>query len=99
MRDPNPRQDQKTCVVGHQAKVAPARRCAPADVAVAAAQMARRRTPGQACEWSALCPDHILQMLAHWLLIAEIMMMLDEAVKQRLVRRSPHLLDRDGPDF
>src|SRR5579864_7063348 len=99
MRDPNPRQNQKARVVGHQANVAPARRCAPADEAVAAAQMARRRTPRQACDRSALCPDQILKMLAHRLLIAQIMMMLDEAFEQCLVRRSPHLLYSDGFNF
>src|SRR6516162_3365991 len=98
MRDPNPRRDQKARVVGHQAKVAPAGGCAPADVTVAAAQMARRRTPGQARDRSAFGPDQILQLLAHRLLIAQIMMMLDEAVEQRLLRRSPHLLERDGLD-
>ena len=45
---------------------------APADEAVAAAQMARRRTPRHAGDRSPLRPHQILQMLAHRLLVAQV---------------------------
>ena len=70
MRNLDPGQDQKARVIGDEADVAPPRFRAPADVAVAAAQMTRRRTPRQAGDGTALRPTQILQVLADRLLIA-----------------------------
>ena len=95
MRNADPGQNQKARVVGDEADVAPPRFRAPADIAVAAAQMARRRTPRQAGDRTALRPDQILQVLPDRLFIAEVMMLLHQAVEQRLVGRSPHLLELD----
>src|SRR5215470_4278295 len=53
----DPGQNQKAGVVGEEADVPPARLRVPADVAVAATQVSRRRTPRQACDRPALCPD------------------------------------------
>src|ERR1019366_4356612 len=78
--------------------VAPPRFRRPAYVAVAAAQMAGRRTPGHACDWSPLRPHQIFQVFAHWLLVTEIVMMLDETVEQRFVGCSSDLLKRDRTD-
>ena len=99
MRRPHPRQDQEPCVVGDQADVPLPRVHAPADIAVAAAQMARRRTPCQARDRPPLRPYQILQMLANRLLVTEVMMLLHQAVEQRLVARSPDLLQFNGPQF
>ena len=44
-------------------------------------------------------PHQILQMFAHRLLIAEIVMMLDEAVEQRLIPGAADLLDLQRSQF
>src|ERR1017187_845150 len=98
MRHPDPGQNQEPCVVSHEADVAPPRLCRPAYVAIAAAQMTRRRTPCHAGDGSSLRPHQILQVLSHWLLVTEIVMMLDEAVEQRFVGCSSDLLKRDRTD-
>jgi hypothetical protein len=63
----DPRENQKTCVVGEVSDVAPPRLAAPADEPVAARQVPRRRTPCQTRHRSPLCPHQILQVLAHGL--------------------------------
>src|SRR5580658_8816772 len=98
MRHPHPGQNQEPCVVSHEADVAPPRFGGPAYVAIAAAQMTRRRTPRHAGDGSCLRPHQILQMLAHGLLITQIVVMLNEAVEQRLVGCSSDLLKRDRTD-
>src|SRR5256885_12858892 len=97
MRNLHPRQNQKTRVVCDTANVAPPRFRIPTDVAVAAAEMAWRRTPRQTRDRPTLSPHDILQMLAHRLLIAQIVMVLDEAVDHRLFRRPSYLPQLDGP--
>jgi hypothetical protein len=42
-----------------------------------------------------LRPHQILEVFAHRLLVAEIMMLLHQAVEQRLLRGAPHLLELD----
>ena len=91
MRDLNPRQNQKPCVVCDEANVAPPRFRTPADIAIAAAEMARRRTPRQARDRPTLRPHDILQMLAYRLFISQIVMVFDETVEQRLFRRPSDL--------
>src|SRR5438874_3967501 len=91
VRDLHPRQNQKPRVVCDEANVAPPSFRTPADVAVAAAEMAWRRTPRQTRDRPAVSPHDIFQMLAHRLLIAQIVMVLDEAVEQRLFRRPSYL--------
>src|SRR5919202_2024605 len=92
MRHLNPGQNQKARVISDETNVALAGFLAPADVAVAAPQMARRRTPGQAGDGTSLRPHQIFQMFADRLLVAEVMMMLEEAIEQRLITASAHLL-------
>ena len=60
---------------------------APSYITVAAAQMTRGRTPCHAGDEASMCPHQILQMLAHRLFIAKVMMLLHQAVEQRLVGR------------
>src|SRR5438270_134702 len=88
----HPRQNQKARVVGDEAEVTFAGFHTPADIAVTAAQMPRRRTPRHAGDRSSLRPDQILQMLAYRLLVAKVVMMLDEAIEQRFIGRAADLL-------
>src|SRR5436305_7226457 len=78
VRDPHPRQYQKTRIVCDTANVAPPRLRTPTDVAVAAAEMTWRRTRRQTRDrpgtQRAPRPHDILQMLADRLLIAQIVM-------------------------
>src|SRR5437899_896008 len=88
-----PRQDQESRVVREEADVATSRFGAPADVNVAAAQMTWSRGPCQASDRPPLRPHQVLQVFSHRLLVAEIMMLLHQAVKQRLFRSAPNLLE------
>ena len=45
-----------------------------------------------------MCPHQILQMLTHRLFITKIMMLLQQAVEQRLVGRFSDLFERDWAD-
>src|SRR5436305_14731981 len=99
VRDLHPRQYQKPCVVCDKPNVAPPRFRTPTDVAVAAAEMTWRRTPCQTRDRPTVTPYDIFQMLAHRLLIAQIVMVLDEAVEHRLFRRPSYLPQLDGPDL
>src|SRR5215510_13909721 len=93
MRHCNPGQNQESSVIGDEANIAPPRFGAPADVAVTAAQMARGRTPRHTRYRTSLCPTNILQVLADRLLIAEVVILLHQAVEQRLIRGASHRLD------
>ena len=93
MFDPDPRQNEKAGVVGDEADIAAPRFGAPADITVATAQVPRRRGPGQAGDRPPLRPHQILQVFSHRLLIAEIMVLLKQAVEQRLFGSAPHLLE------
>src|ERR1700722_12164193 len=95
MRHLHPGQNQEPRVVSHEADVAPPRFGRPAYVAIAAAEMARRRTPCHTGDGSALRPHQVLQVLAYRLFVPQIVMMFDETVEQRLVGCSSDLLQRD----
>src|SRR4051812_48848382 len=81
VRNPNPWQDQEPRVVGEEANVPPPRLRVPADVAVAAAQMPRSRTPRQTGDGTSLCPGQILQVLADGLLVTQVVIVLHQAVE------------------
>ena len=66
----------------------------PADKAVAGAQMARGRRPSQTPNGAPQGVDQILQMLAHRLGVAQVMVAFQQAVEERLLRRAPHRLGR-----
>src|SRR5579872_1571553 len=99
MLDPHPRQNQKARVVGEKANVASPRFHAPTDEAIAAAEVSWCRTPGQTGERASACPDQILQMFADWLLVPEIVMLLDQTVEQRLVGAAANLLKLNRTKF
>src|SRR6476646_6311576 len=93
MLHPYPRQDQESRVVRDEADIPAPRFGAPANVAVATAQVTRSRGPCQAGDRPALRPHQVLQVFAHWLLVAEIMVLFHQAVKQRLLGGAPNLLE------
>src|SRR5215831_18677290 len=93
MRYPDPRQNQKTRVVGDKADVPSPCFRAPADIPVTAAQMSRCRTPRQTRYRATLRPTNILQVFAHRLFIAEVVMLLHQAVEQRLIGSASYLLE------
>jgi hypothetical protein len=64
----------------------------PADEAITAAQMTRRGRPGQASDRSIPCRDHILQVFADRSRVAQVVVLLDQAVKQRFLAGPSHLV-------
>ena len=72
---------------------------APADETIPAAQVPRRRAPRQARDGTLVRPHQVLQMLAHRLLVAQVMMGFHQAVEQRLLGRASRLLKLDGLDL
>src|ERR1017187_5043108 len=93
VRHRHPGQNREATVVGQKADVAPPGFRIPADVAVAAAQVPRRRTPSQTGNRPPLGPQKIFEMLAHRLLVAQVVVVLHQAVEQRLIGGAPHRLD------
>ena len=91
VRDFHPRQNQKARVVCQQVHVALARFVAPCKVPVAYLQVAWRALPGQARDHLPACFHQILQVLTHRLLIAQIVILLHQAVEQLLFRSAAHL--------
>src|SRR5580704_15905257 len=84
----DPGQNQVTRVISKKANITPPRCRTPADVAIARSQMPRGTRPGEAGNRSRSSPDQILQLLPDRLLIAQIMMLLQQTVKQRPNSRS-----------
>ena len=81
VRDPNPRQDQKARVVSHQPNVAPTRRWAPADVTVRLPRWRGAELQARHAIGRRFARTRYLKMLAHRLLIAQIMMMSTRPLK------------------
>src|SRR5260370_36312617 len=96
MRNTDPGQDQESRVVRDEADVASSRLPAPADIAVATADVARRRRPCHAADRPTLRPYHVLQVLAHWLFVAQIVILLHQAIGPRLMGAASYLLELDG---
>ena len=71
----------------------------PADEAVAAAQVTRRRAPREAGDRSLSGIDETLQMLADGLRIAQIGVLLKQAFEQGFFWRAPDLTHFQGPQF
>jgi len=93
VRDFDPRQNQEAKVVGDQVNVPPTRRGRPANKAVTAAQVTRRRGPGQAGDRPVPRRDQIFQVLADRSRVAQIVVLLDQAAKQSLPGGPSNLLD------
>src|ERR1017187_5230180 len=86
-------QEARTRIIGEKTDVAPPRFGIPADETVAAAQVPRRRTPGQTGNRPSLSPQNILEMLPHRLLRTEVVIVLHQAIEQRFVGRAPRGID------
>src|ERR1035437_7274993 len=71
MRNGHPGQDKEAGVVREQVDVLQPFLGGPADESVALAQMARRRTPRHAGDRASIGEDHVLQVLANRLGVAE----------------------------
>ena len=99
MWDADPRQNQKPRVIGDEADVAPPRFRAPADEAVAAGQVARRRTPCQSRDRADLRPHQIFGLFSDRLFIAQVVVVLQQAVEARLFGSASHLCKRQGLDL
>ena len=97
MLDLHPRQNQKATVVGEKTDIAAPGFGRPAKEAIAAAQVTGRRTPRQAGDRTPLPPHHVLQVFAYGLLVAKVMMVLDQTVEERFIARAPDLLKVQGP--
>ena len=93
MRHPHPRQDQKARVRGQQSQMAAARRGAPADEAIADPERARGRSPREARHRAIAGDDEVFQVLADRLLIAQIVILREQAVEERLVGRPADLME------
>jgi hypothetical protein len=98
MRNLNPGQNQKARVRSNETDVAAPFFGTPSCISVPAAQVARRRTPRQARDRSALgAPD--TSVLAHRLLVTQVVMVLYQAIEQRLLGRAPGLCKSIGPSW
>src|SRR5450759_5106790 len=99
MRNGHPGQNKESGVVREQVDVLQPFLGGPADEAVALAQVAGRRTPRRTGDRAAVGEYHVFQMLADRLGIAEVMMLLHQAIEQWLVRRTSHLAQFEWADL
>src|SRR5207247_10881422 len=89
----DPMRNQVSTVVGDQPNVAATALQVPADKPIARPQMPRRARPRQTCNGLAPHFHQKFQVLPDRLLVSEIVILLDQAVEQRLVRAAPHQLN------
>ena len=89
MRNRHPRQNQKSGIVGQQMNIAPPCFHSPADELVSASQMPWRTGPRQTSDRLSFRRDQILQVLTDGLFVTQIVILIDQAIEQRLLRRSP----------
>lgn len=99
MGHPYPVGNQKAGVVGKQVEVLPSRLVVPADEGVAGRETIGDGGEGQAGDGPVLGHGNILQVFAHWLAVAEIMMVFNEAVEDGLLRSTADLAQNDGPEI
>src|SRR6056297_2162071 len=77
----HPGQDQKPGVVSHQGDIFFAGLWRPADEAVPATDVSRGRGPTQAGNGAIVGVDDVFELLAHGMAVAQVMKLLDQAVK------------------
>ena len=90
---PDPGRNKEAAVVGQEVPIPPARFAGPADKPIAAAQAMRSRRPGQRGHELLVTVDQVFQMLADRLGVTQIVMLLNQVVKERFPRSSPDLLE------
>src|ERR1039458_3255811 len=95
----DPGQDQEARVVSDEPDAVASCSSVPTDVAVAAAEVTGSRCPGQARDGTAFSPYQKLQALSNRLLVTKIVMLLHQAVEQRLLRAATHLLEFERLKF
>ena len=83
-------------MIGDQMDVLPTDCSRPADKAVTATNMAGRRTIDHTGDRPLMGKDQILEVLSHRLAIAQIVILLDQAITEFLKGRAPHLADLKG---
>ena len=93
MRNLDPGQDEEARVICQEMEMLPAHRRRPADEPVARSHVPRSGTPCQAGHWPLPRIHHVLELFAHRLGVAQVMIALDQPVEQRLVGRATHLPD------
>src|ERR1035441_2952422 len=98
MRDADPRQNEIARIVGKKTVFGAPRLRTPADKAIAGPQMTWRRRPGQTGNHPARSRDQIFDVFPNRPRVAEWMILGDEVVEERLLRRAPHLLELQGPE-
>lgn len=96
VRHPDPGQNQEAALIGNQVDILSAYTGCPTDKAVPAADMARCRGKGYTGHRSSKGKDQILEVLPYRLAISQVVILLDETVKEFLGCRSPHLPDLQG---
>jgi len=99
MRNMHPRQNEIGRVISNEANITAARFRAPADVAIAAAEVTRRRTLLQAGDGPTLRPNQKFEVLTDWLFAIQIVTLLHQAVEQRFLIRTPHLFNLHWSEF
>jgi hypothetical protein len=84
LRHPDPGQDQEAAVIGYQVEILSAYPGCPTDKTVPAADMARGRGKDYTGHRPFKGKDHILEVLPYRLAISQVVILLDEAVKEFL---------------
>jgi len=92
----DPGQNEESALVGDQVNVLPTDCDRPANKTVAATNMPGCRTVDHTGDRPLMGKDQILEVLSHRLAIAQIMILLDQAITEFLKGRTPHLADLKG---
>lgn len=95
----DPGQYKKPCVVRDEANILPPYFRRPSDKPVPAAEVTGRRGPRHAGDGPLLAIDNVFEVLAHWLSVAQIMVLLDQAVEETLLSGVSHLVEVKGLDL
>lgn len=93
MGNSNPWHDQVPSIVGDEVTVFESLFGCPTNVIVTTIEMLNGRAPSDTGNRPPLCPDHILEVLAYWAGVAQVVISLNEAVKYGFVLSSPDSID------
>src|SRR5271157_1852146 len=99
MRNAYPRKDEKAGVVGEEVNVVLPRLRTPPDVSVPRTQVARGGAETKTDNRAFLAEDHVLQLLAHRVAVAQVVILLDETAPQPLPAASPYLSNLQRSQF
>jgi len=96
--DPNPGKNQKSTLVGDQMEVLLSALCTPSDKPVPDSDVPRSGGPEQTGNGPAVGKGHVLEMFPNRLAIAQIVMLVDEAVAKLLLCSPADLLEGYGEE-